>query len=262
MHQGQRERHLGGGRDGRVDPLRDPGQHLLRDLREGQHLLALRRQFRHRHISQRRGGGGTTITGGVHSNSSINVGGGGSHFGPTTYGNGSGCLVSPSSYQQNSNSFTAGPTAIAPITWPIDYSTNFPDCGGTGQLGCTGPGGTPSFCTQATTATSETLHTYNPSNLSTGNIYCDVGTGTASLPSHLERHDQCRQEASPIVTFVAGSVTIRGGSSFGRVWLLLLGLYGIELQRAGSQAHHHQLSVGLRRERRHRRLGRRHRLPR
>lgn len=159
------------------------------------------------------GGGGTTITGGVHSNSSINVGGGGSHFGPTTYGNGSGCLVSPSSYQQNNNSFTAGPTAIAPISWPIDYSTTFPDCGGTGQLGCTGPGGTPSFCTQATTATSETLHTYNPSNLSTGNIYCDVGTGTASLPRTWNGTISAAGGFAN-VTFVAGSVTILGGSSF------------------------------------------------
>src|ERR1700685_3073350 len=40
-------------------------------------------------------GGGTHITGGVSSNGSLNVGGGGSSFGPTTYGSGSGCTVSP-----------------------------------------------------------------------------------------------------------------------------------------------------------------------
>lgn len=155
-------------------------------------------------------GGGTHVTGGLNSNGSINVGGGGSSFGDTTYGNGSGCTVRPSSWAQNNNTFTSGPTAQAPITsWPVNYALDFPACSG---AACTGPGGTPSFCTQSTTAASEYLHTYNPRNLSSGNIYCDVGTGTASTPTTW--NGAIEVAGGPVTdSFVAGTVKIDGGTS-------------------------------------------------
>jgi Flp pilus assembly protein TadG len=155
-------------------------------------------------------GGGTHITGGVHSNGSMNVGGGGSSFGPTTYGNGSGCTMLPSNWNITGNTFTSGPTAEAPIlTYPINYANDFPACSGGA---CTGPGGTPSFCTSATTATSETLQTYTPANMFSGNIYCDVGSGTASTPTTW--NGTITVQGGPVEsTFVAGKVIINGGSS-------------------------------------------------
>ena len=166
-------------------------------------------------------GGGTHITGGVHSNGSLNVGGGGSSYGPTTYGTGSSCVVTPTGYQAQNNTFTSGPTAEAPITtWPIDYSTDFPAC--TAGSTCTGcdvsttpcptANQTPSFCTQATNASSETLVSYNPGTLTTHQIYCDVGTGTASNPSTW--NGAITANGGPVESsFVAGSVTLGGGDS-------------------------------------------------
>jgi hypothetical protein len=135
------------------------------------------------------------------------AGGGGSSFGPTFYG--TGCTVSPSGFAGQGNTFTSGPTAQAPsITWPIDYSTDFPACSG---AACTGPGGTPSFCTSSSTAASETLQSYNPINLTSGNIYCDVGTGTASTPSTW--NGAITVSGTAEATFVGGSVTISGGDN-------------------------------------------------
>ena len=154
-------------------------------------------------------GGGTHITGGINSNGSLNVGGGGSSFGPTTYG--SGCTVSPSKYQQQNNTFTSGPTAQAlTATWPIDYATDFPPCTG---AACTGPGGTPSFCTSAFTAASTTLDTYTkPYTLTSGQIYCEVGSGTASDPTTW--NGALTVNGGPAEsTFVAGSVTLGGGDN-------------------------------------------------
>lgn len=164
-------------------------------------------------------GGGTHITGGVASNGALNVGGGGSSFGPTTYG--AGCTVSPTGYAGQNNTFTSGPTGQAPtLTWPIDYGTyDFPSCTGTA---CTGPLGTPSYCTQASTSTSTwTLVSYSPSTLTSGQIYCDVGSGTPGDPTGKTAGDtawngaiSAAQSGGTMIasTFVAGSVSIGGGS--------------------------------------------------
>ncbi|MFL5830275.1 MAG: pilus assembly protein TadG-related protein [Solirubrobacteraceae bacterium] len=155
-------------------------------------------------------GGGTLITGAVWSNGSLNVGGGGSSFGATSYGNGVGCSVSPSGYQQQSNTFTAGPTARAKQTsWPLDYTLDFPACG---AGSCSGPLGTPSWCTQASTASSWQLMTYNPSNLTSGNIYCGVGSGTPSTPTTW--NGAITASGGPVTaSFVAGSVVLSGGDT-------------------------------------------------
>jgi Flp pilus assembly protein TadG len=155
-------------------------------------------------------GGGTHIIGGLTSNGSLNVGGGGSTFGNTTYGNGSGCTVRPAGWASQNNTFTSGPTAKAPtLSWPVNFATDFPACVG---AACTGPSGTPSFCTQATTATSEYLHTYNPSNLVSNQIYCDVGTGTAATPTTW--NGAIEVAGGPIESsFVGGTVKIDGGTT-------------------------------------------------
>jgi Flp pilus assembly protein TadG len=159
-------------------------------------------------------GGGTHIAGGVASSGALSVGGGGSSYGPTYYG--SGCTVSPSGYLGQNNTFgNAGgaPQSPPPTTsWPIDYSVDFPPCAG---AACTGPGGTPSFCTQASASTSWTLVSYFPGTLTSGNIYCGVGTGIASTPSTWNGAISASQTGSGAIesSYVAGSVTIGGGSS-------------------------------------------------
>jgi trimeric autotransporter adhesin len=131
-------------------------------------------------------GGGVHITGGTWSDGSIDLGGGGSSWGPLTYK--SGCSISPTgtstppTYQENSSTFNGGfPVAAAALApWPLDYSTDFPACSGSA---CSGPLGTPSFCTQASTANPWSLHSYTPATMSTGQVYCAVGSGTAKTPS-------------------------------------------------------------------------------
>jgi hypothetical protein len=120
-------------------------------------------------------GQGNTITGGVHSNGGINLSGGGQSLGPTTYGTGANCTVKTGG---TGNTFASGPTAQDPIGWPDDYSKVLTACGGSGQVACTGPGGTPSYCTQA-------LANFDfPTNpIATDNVYCAFGTGTPSDPS-------------------------------------------------------------------------------
>jgi Flp pilus assembly protein TadG len=122
------------------------------------------------------GGNGDTITGGVHSNGGISMSGGSQTLGPTTYGNGANCAV----YQGGSgDTFTSGPTAQAPsASWPDDYSTILTACGATGQVACTGPGGTPSYCTQA-----QASFDFPTDAIATNNVYCAYGTGTKSDPS-------------------------------------------------------------------------------
>ena len=154
-------------------------------------------------------GGGEGINGGVQSNGALNVGGGGSSFGPTTYG--TGCTVSPSKYASQGNTFTSGPTPTAPVTtWPIDYRTDFPACTGSA---CTGRFGTPSFCTNATLAASEILYSYYPNTLISGQIYCDVGSGTPGDPATWNGAITANQSGNGFIesSFVAGSVTLGGG---------------------------------------------------
>lgn len=139
------------------------------------------------------GGGGITITGGLHSNGSVNFGGGRSSFGQVTYG--TGCTLSPSQWAQNGNTFTpssGNPASEAPIlTWPIPYALDFPSCSGAsctgacdnGSSSCSTKYRTPSFCTQASNQAAWSINTYNPATLTSGNVYCDVGTGTPGTPS-------------------------------------------------------------------------------
>jgi Flp pilus assembly protein TadG len=119
-------------------------------------------------------GGGFHINGGIRSNCNLSLGGGGSQFGPTTYGSASGCSAGSGG---GGNSYTSGPTAQAATnTWPIDYSTYFPACSG---AACTGPNGTPSFCT----ASAPNYNFTTGSQFGTGGIFCAYGTGTPGTPS-------------------------------------------------------------------------------
>ncbi len=124
-------------------------------------------------------GSGDTITGGVHSNGSIDLIGGSQTLGPTTNGpTASNCTTKQGG---GGDSFTSGPTPEAPIpSWPDDYTQILTACGGSGQVACTGPGGTPSYCTHA--AANYTFSNGGTTDI-TNNVYCAYGTGTPSDPS-------------------------------------------------------------------------------
>ena len=95
----------------------------------------------------------------------------------------------------------------------MNYAIDFPACTGTA---CTGPDSTPSFCTQASLAASETLTSYTSSLMTvSGNIYCDVGTGTgvvAGTPTTW--NGAITVDGGPNEdSFVGGSVTLGGGDT-------------------------------------------------
>ena len=94
-------------------------------------------------------GSGNTITGAVHSDGGLNLSGGSQSLGPTTIASPlSSCLTG--NLSSDTYNGAAQPLTVSPIvTWPEDYSQIFTACGGTGQVACSGPGGTPSYCTQA-----------------------------------------------------------------------------------------------------------------
>jgi Flp pilus assembly protein TadG len=155
-------------------------------------------------------GGGYNIQGGIWSNGGLNSGGGGSSFGPTYYGKSCTPLTG------GGDTFRSGPTGEpAQTTWPIDYSKSpyFPACSGSS---CTGPLGTPSYCTYA--STSNYSFTASPAN----GIYCDVGSSkTPSDPATYTGAVSfnnggwgCASSPSnyPQATFLAGTIASTAGS--------------------------------------------------
>jgi trimeric autotransporter adhesin len=145
--------------------------------------------------------GSNQVTGTVISSGSFQAGGGSNFFGgPLYYSDADGCTWSSIG---SGNTYNGGaPATRTPTTgWPIDYSQDFPSCSGSS---CRGSGNTPSFCTQSSTATSWTV------NPNAKNVYCAVGTGTASNPSTWNGAISLARGASD-VTFIGGSVTTSSG---------------------------------------------------
>ena len=152
-------------------------------------------------------GAGDTINGSVHANGTITESGGNQSLGTTSYGpTADGC-----SYNPSSGSTPAAGTSEAPITtWPTDYSQVLTACGGTGEVGCTGPcinsgdlstdpctppsggttdkcesssdacTGTPAYCTQG--AASYTFGS-GATTLATNNVWCAFGGSASSAPT-------------------------------------------------------------------------------
>ncbi|MGH2868580.1 MAG: pilus assembly protein TadG-related protein [Solirubrobacteraceae bacterium] len=166
-------------------------------------------------------GGGVHVTGGVHSNGGINLGGGGSSWGPTSYG--TGCTASEPGGNYKFSPGPNAPRAEAPTTsWPIDYSADFPACTGlsctgpcdNGSASCTSAFTTPGWCTSATNSSAETLQNVSPVNVSSGQIYCDVGSGTPGDPTTWNGAITANLNGGLVKsTYVAGTVTFGGGTS-------------------------------------------------
>jgi hypothetical protein len=123
--------------------------------------------------------GNVRVNGGIWSNSGLDTSGAGnnSNWGHAVYGNGSGCSWTQGKFNPK---FASGPSPHDPIlAWPRDYTTVI-KCGASAPYACTGPGGTPSFCTQVAadfTALDLTLAA------NANQVFCATGTGAGVSPS-------------------------------------------------------------------------------
>jgi Flp pilus assembly protein TadG len=124
--------------------------------------------------------GNVNIKGGLWSNSGFDSSGAdnNSQWGHVIYGNGSGCSWKQGKF---SPKFASGPAQHAPINaWPRDYTTIITSCVGSSTYPCTGPGGTPSYCTNvAANFSSLDLSAAGNAN----QVFCAYGTGTPSDPT-------------------------------------------------------------------------------
>jgi Putative Flp pilus-assembly TadE/G-like len=157
--------------------------------------------------------GGNINIGAILTNGSLSTSGGSSDsFGTTTVGPGG-----PTQCWRDSGgpgkTFGGNPTPTAGTGtsgWPIDYSFDFPKCT---TPTCPGPLGTPSYCTQASTAASWAV----APAVNSPQIYCGVGsgnpkdpktwTGAMSVTTAAGGSSSSPQED----TYVAGSVSFPSG---------------------------------------------------
>lgn len=114
---------------------------------------------------------------------------------------GYGCAGSPNSGKPWLNPPTM---ASGPVTWPIDYTPDFPACSGSACVN-----GYPAWCT----VTHGTAGTWTPT-LTSGNIYCDSGGGTPSTPSTWTTGNISTSGTGLYDTFVAASITYGGGNLY------------------------------------------------
>jgi hypothetical protein len=148
-------------------------------------------------------GNSVSFNGGILTNGYVDdsAGNGGTFNGPISYGAGNGCATKDTF--KSGSTFTDGmPTAqttnlgsSSTPNWPLDYSTIFPACSSGGTYQCTGPNGTPSYCTYA--AANYTTTTSN-------GVYCAYGTSAT-------KSDPATWNGS-IVGGNSGSVTLIGGT--------------------------------------------------
>ncbi|MGH2872072.1 MAG: hypothetical protein ACRDL5_06375, partial [Solirubrobacteraceae bacterium] len=163
--------------------------------------------------------GTTKVQGNIQSNANLSGTMSGSNsLGTATYGpNGNG-TCSNSIIWSGSNPWTTAPTqAPADLPYPIDYTKDFPACGGSGELACIAGGaiaGYPSFCTNASATITLTGGVPSDSPVS-GNVYCASGTGTKSDPSTWNGSVTITMSGTATLddTFVGGSVSFTGSGS-------------------------------------------------
>lgn len=132
--------------------------------------------------------GSSSINGNIQTNGSLDAsetGNGGGINGTGTYGPGS---CTSSTVGGNKNPWNTAPPSqsTSDMNWPIDYSQDFPACGGTGELACSTSSqtlGTPSFCTQASFTSGYTFGSATGDYPVSGNVYCAIGSGVPSDPS-------------------------------------------------------------------------------
>jgi Flp pilus assembly protein TadG len=138
------------------------------------------------------GSAGITITGGIHTQGSLNMEGSGGTYtitGPFTYSSGN-CTYTPNqetTFTSGSTTPSAGGNESASY-WPLNFATDFPACSATGTVQCTtinGQTGVPSYCTDESTSSSGFVFGWSNSGTEpfSGHVYCSIGTGSPSNPA-------------------------------------------------------------------------------
>lgn len=164
--------------------------------------------------------GNTAVSGNIQSNGNLSGGlAGNISLGTATYGpNGTSACSNTVSYAGH-NPWTTPPTqAPADLPWPIDYTKDFPACGGAGELACASSG-YPTFCTNEASNITFSGSGSNGDIPVSGNIYCASGTGTKSTPSTWNGSISISASGSYSTwydSFVAGTITVStaGQTSF------------------------------------------------
>jgi Putative Flp pilus-assembly TadE/G-like len=138
------------------------------------------------------------IIGAVHSQGMLNISDGSFTFeGPITYSSGNCTYTQAGNATMSSGGSYYTPTAgdnQASSYWPLDYSKVFPACSTAAGTCITAAAasangnvvaGAPSYCTYATQSAGYTFGWINNSNMEplSGNVYCAIGSGTASNPA-------------------------------------------------------------------------------
>ena len=158
--------------------------------------------------------GNSTVSGNIQSNSNLSVvAAGNESFGYGSYGpNGAYTCSDPLTFSGH-NPWTSMPTqAPADVPFPIDYSKDFPACGGSGTA-CQA-NGYPSYCTNSGGNITLTGST-NGDTAITNQIYCASGTGKKSDPSTWNGSITIDLSGKNVLydTFVGGSISFTGSGN-------------------------------------------------
>jgi len=159
--------------------------------------------------------GNTTVYGNIQSNSNLDViasgnislGSGGSYGPNSTY------TCQSSNTFSGHNPWGSPPTQSSSVApWPIDYSKDFPACGGSGTA-CQS-NGYPSYCTNSGANITLTGSTNGDTTI-TNNVYCASGTGTKSNPSTWNGSITIDLSGKNVLydTFVGGSISFTGSGN-------------------------------------------------
>lgn len=160
--------------------------------------------------------GNSSVAGNIQSNANLDViASGNISLGSSgSYGPNGASTCSSSNTYSGHNPWGSPPTqSSSDAPFPIDYTTDFPACGGSSELACQS-NGYPSFCTNSGTNITLTGST-NGDTAITNNIYCASGTGSPANPSSWNGTITIDLSGKNVLydTFVGGSVSFTGSGS-------------------------------------------------
>lgn len=162
-------------------------------------------------------GNSVIFNGGIFTNGYIDASKGSAvtFNGPVTYGSGTTCAAK--TVFKSGTTFNSGAavqqtvdrgTTVSP-NWLLNYATQFPACSGTA---CTGPSGTPSYCTYAAASFS----TYKGPG-----VYCAYGTADVTNPATWTNSTisfGTLTGGSATVTLIGGAITLSNNSTYTAYW--------------------------------------------
>jgi hypothetical protein len=165
--------------------------------------------------------GNSGIEGNIQTNGSLNAsdtGNAGGVDGAGIYG--PGACTNTTGGNHNPWKTSAPSQEPATITWPIDYSQDFPACGGSGQPACIQSGylqGYPTFCTNVSTNKVMPFDNSIPADTPVpGQVYCAVGPdGVRSNPATWDGTITIAASGNNTFsdTFVGGTISYTGAGS-------------------------------------------------